>query len=607
MTRYATTILLALLCACGPGSGPTQAGGDNAPDDKIQALVLQPPNAVNVTAHGATPARDNIDERVFIQAAIDAACAQPPDADGLRWLYFPAGDYTVGRPTTAGQRDSLRVTCKNIKIQGAGQGATTIAMLGSGWVPAFPNEPGAWTLLHLTGRSSGWLEDLSLEGGKRTVDTEEQTHVLVVGDSESWDIRRVLGIIPQRTFPLNAVPCLAAPNGTMCETPNHGGTPRLCHAPVPQTTPPITNALKGAVCTVAPGPTPEDPQRWILAGWWGGGDCFRVFADPGEVTKVRFERVLGVDCDRAGFAGQRGVKDLEVVDSLFSTTFDSPWDLELTGGGVLGIKKGRASGVTLLRGNGGGGGYSATFGGTGVNALTSFDYDCKGGSISKGGVGMLDVDVVTLRDCHVNSGLLSELATFDARKTANVVTFIGGSITRPVGAPVGPVVSITHHTNRAPTTVILTDTTLVQGTQHAIIDAKSVSSLQMQRVKLKYLAAPWLKPEPGQPPPANHTDAAAILADTVPGSPQPVDLITMVDVTLEAPAGAFASLLRNGTTDTWPGSRRIVMAGVDVRGALRNSVLLLKGTAASEPAVVDQADILYDAPAFCSGVDCPAP
>jgi hypothetical protein len=316
---------------------------------------------------------------------------------------------------------------------------------------------------------------------------------------------------------------------------------------------------------------------------------------------------LGVDCDRAGISGQRGVKDMEVVDSMFSTTFDSPWDLELTGGGVLGIKTGRARGVTLLRGNGGGGGYTATFGGTGVSALTSFDYDCQGGGIAKGGVGALDVDVLTLRNCHVDSGQLSELATFDVRKTGNLITFVGGSITRPVGAPVGPVVSLVHHTGRAPTTVVIQDTTITQGTPYAIIDAKSVASLTLQRVHLKYLAAPWLKPQPGQPPPANHTEAAAILDDVVPGSPQPIDLISLIDVTLEGPAGAFAALLRNGTTDTWPGSRRIVMAGVDVRGVLRNSVMLLKGTAASEAAIVDVADVQHDAPVFCAGVDCPSP
>jgi hypothetical protein len=153
--------------------------------------------------------------------------------------------------------------------------------------------------------------------------------------------------------------------------------------------------------------------------------------------------------------------------------------------------------------------------------------------------------------------------------------------------------------------VVIQDTTITQGTPYAIIDAKSVASLTLQRVHLKYLAAPWLKPQPGQPPPANHTEAAAILDDVVPGSPQPIDLISLIDVTLEGPAGAFAALLRNGTTDTWPGSRRIVMAGVDVRGVLRNSVLLLKGTATTESAIVDHADVQHDAPVFCSGVDCP--
>lgn len=591
--------LLTLAAACSPPPSPTD--GTTAP----LALMSASSYAVNVVSKGATPARDGIDERAFLQAAIDEACGKP---EGQREVFFPAGDYTAARPQTPGVRDSLRVTCKGLTIRGAGRGNTTVAAIGSGLLDTHPNEPGTWNLIHLTGRSSGRMQDLSLEAGRRTWDTEEQTHVLLIGDTEDWEIVDVLAVIPQRTFPLGAIPCLAAPDGVLCERPNHGDhAPILCHQYVDNTvTPPVTRVgLKGAVCTVEPGAAPEDPQRWILAGWWGGGDCFRVFADPGEVTHVKLQRALGVDCDRSGFSGQRGVRNLEVYDSLFSTTFDSPWDLELTGGGALGIGNGRARGVTLLRGNGAGGGYSATFGGTGANALTSFDFDCENGPIPKGGVGMLDVDVLTLRNCHVDSGQVSELATFDVRKRANLVTFVGGSITRPVGAPVGPVVSITHHTGVAPTTVILQDTVLTQGTQTAIIDARSVSTLTLQRVKLRYLAEPWLKPQPGQPPPPNNNEAAVIIADTVSGSPQPVDLITLTDVQVEAPAGAFATLIRNGTNDAWPGSRRIVMAGVDARGALRNSVLLLKGTAASEPAIVDVADVKHDAPVFCAGVDCP--
>lgn len=603
MKTTTTFLLTILLIACGPGSGPTQAGGDNAPElsTSVRALVSASGYAVNVVDKGATPAKDNLDEKAFIQAAIDEACGKPL---GQREVYFPAGDYTVTRPTTLGVRESLKVTCKGLRIRGAGAGTTTVAMYGSGMLPAFPNEPGTWKLLWLTGRSSGWVEDITFEGGKRTWDTEEATHLVEIGDSESWELRRVIGIIPQRTLPVGAVACQAAPNGTMCETPHHGGTPRLCHAPVPQTVPPITDALKGAFCTVTGDAT--FGYVWTLEGWWGGGDCFRVFADPGSVDRAYLERVMGLDCDRAGLSGQRGVVSLEVVDSVFSTTYDSPWDLELTGGGVLGIRNGVARGVTLLRGSSGGGGYSATFGGTGINALTSFDYDCKGGSIAKGGVSGMDVDVLTLRNCNIDSGLLSELDTFDVRKTGNLVTVIGGSITRPVGAPVGPVISITHTSvGRAPTTLILQDTTIVQGTSYAIIDAKSIANLQLQRVKLKMLGAPWLKPVVGQPPPPNNIEAAAIIADVVPGSPQPIDMITLIDVTLEAPTGAFATLIRNGTTDTWPGSRRIVLAGVDVRGALRNSVLLLKGTAASVPAIVDVADVKHDVLVFCSGTDCP--
>jgi hypothetical protein len=597
MRTIATVI--ALLAACGPGSGPTQAGGDNAPE--IHALFA-PSNAVSVTAHGATPARDNIDERAFLQAAIDAACAAPADASGWHWLTFPSGDYSAARPIAPGVKSSLTVSGCKLKMVGAGMGSTTIAQIGTGMLPTHPTEPGTWKLLWLTGGSTVSIDGISFEGGKRTVDTEEQTYLVEVGDTVDVNIRNSIMLLPQRPRPVGSVECLTAPDGVLCQRPNHGDhTPIYCHQYLDTSvTPAVTRpGLKGAVCRVDPSTDPENPAPvWTLLGWYGGGDCLHLFADPGVARDVVVDSVFALNCDRSGLGGQRGVDGATITNSTWCG--EAPWDFEATGAG--GLKRVVARGNTLC---GAGASYSATNGGQGANGLTSVDFDCAGSPITKGGVSVLDADIVTYSNCTIDSGLVSEASTIDVRKRGNVVKFRRSVITRPVGAPTAAVVNITHHSGAAPTTVIFEDVTLVQGTKAPFIDAKSIGTLQLQRVTMRYITDPWLKPVPGQPPPANHTEAAAIIADTVSGSPQSVDAVILIDVKMEAPAGAFAELLRQSQHDSWPGSRRVIMSKVDARGALRNALVLFKGSAVTQPVSFDYVDVLHDAPVLCMGADCP--
>jgi hypothetical protein len=574
---------LAFLLACGP-----QSGGDNAPEARSAARALVAASySVNVTAHGATPAKDDINERAAITTAIAEACAKPI---GEREVYFPAGDYTVARPFEPGVKASLIVSgCAGLVLRGDGMGTTTIAQIGTGMLPTNPNEPGTWKLLHLLG-DDPVVRDLAFEGGLRTVDTEEQTHLVEVGDSTDAVLENLILKIPQRPFPPGAVQCSGAPDGVMCERPSHGDhTPILCHAYTDEAGTHV--GLKGAWCSVS-------GDTWTLLGWWGGGDCVRGFGEPGMARNVTLRNVLAIDCDRSGLGGQRNIDGLLVENSTFCG--EAPWDFEATGGG--GLKNVRARGVSLC---GGRSNFAATNGGSGANGLTSVDFDCQGGVLTGGGVSALDADVVTYSNCTIDSGLLAEAATIDIRKRGNRVTFRKSTIVRPIGAPVGPVVSITHHSGVAPTLVVFEDVTLVQGTVAPFINANSVSMLQLQRVTMKYLADPWLKPVSGMPPPANHTEAAAIIADTVPGAPQSIGSVVLIDVKLEGAAGSFAELLRQAQNDSWPNPRRVVMANVDVRGVLRNAVLYAKGSAVTPAITFDAANIKHDAPALCMGADCP--
>jgi hypothetical protein len=600
-----TTILLfTVLAACGPGSGPTQAGGDNAPE--IKALVSMAP--VNVVDHGATPADDGIDERPAFAAAIATACARTNLND--RQVYVPSGNYTFTR-TPLGTIDSIVISCDGLHLFGDGRMASTLEQYGTGMRPQNPNEPGAWKLLHVANATPTGpcpkgvvISDITLKGGERTVDTEEQTHLAETGCAEDTVFERVIGYIPQRSFPVGAVPCLAAPNGVMCETPNHGGTPRLCHADT-SVTPPITDALKGAVCSVEPGAAPEDPQRWILIGWFGGGDCFRFFAEPPLYARRTIVRnVDGVYCDRSGIAGQRGVDNLLVENSSFRTDNDSPWDFEATGGG--GLRGVVARNVTLSRGTGGGGGFTATFAGNGDTGLTDVLYDCNGGPlggtkprIPKGSVSIVDVLKVDIRNCYIDSGIVADAPTIDIRKRAVEVIISNSRIVRPPGAFPYAVVNAIHQSGVAPRLLTIVDSVIEQHTIAPFIQAQSTGTIQLVNTRLVYAAAPWS-------PPTNAIETAAISSDTVSGSPGRADSVSLTGVTLEAPAGAFASLVRMTSHATFMQGRGVVLSDVTVSpGSLRNGLIRFNGTAPGK--IYSNGNVSYNAPALCTGTGCPAP
>jgi hypothetical protein len=148
---------------------------------------------------GAVP-DDGQDDRVQLQAAIDAAQAS------TGCLELGPGTFHATRKPTAGVASipSLRIS-DSLVFRGAGQGVTTLAMLGPSVNTA------DWWLLNVAGATDVTVTGLTLDGSQRT-NTGEQTHLLqligptqhvvvdhvsfnlpVIGPSTGGDCIRLLG------------------------------------------------------------------------------------------------------------------------------------------------------------------------------------------------------------------------------------------------------------------------------------------------------------------------------------------------------------------------------------------------------------------------------
>lgn len=156
-------IALGLLVAAGAAAA-TVATLD---DDGTPSSVLTS-ECVTPEEHGAI-ADDEIDDRVAMQAAIDAAIAGP------KCLALGSGEYHVTRRPEPGIANiaSLQVHGP-LLISGTG----VISMLGSGIRPGTTN-PADWTLLSVKNATDVRLSGFALRGDNRT-STQEQTHLLVL-------------------------------------------------------------------------------------------------------------------------------------------------------------------------------------------------------------------------------------------------------------------------------------------------------------------------------------------------------------------------------------------------------------------------------------------
>lgn len=533
MTRLlAALTLLATLIGC----GPSVAGGDSQ-QDRVALMALTSVGALDLPLcidptqppYNAVP-DDGQDDRAAIQAAIDYAATQPP---GYRKVCLGYGRFHVKRHPTPGQIASLRVPL-GVEIYGEGEESTALVMLGTGMHPSFQYAPGTWLLLWFTGGAIvPSVHDLRLEGGTEVVDTEEQTHLLQFGYSTDAKATRVTSYMPQRPFPVDSVPCGDAPDGVLCERAEWSaqsgigdGQPYPCHGWVDGSG---VHFGLGAKAMCRKTVNPDNSETWTLLGWWSGGDCFRFFSEQNvPVLRPLLEYVSGTDCDRATFSFQRGLVSPRILYSSGVTRADSVADSEPTGGG--GYTDLYIDYTHFSRG-GSGGGATTTWGGNGF--LSSGEVNCRGQEVPDGSMRFIDVDRFVIRNCIINSGLITTDATVDARKRIVDLQIIDSTIRRPVGAPPNAVLNITHTSASAvPFSVTLINTWLEQGTVREVINIASLRNFTMVGGGIRYLAGQWTHPE-----------SSFVIADAIVSR---VDSIKFIDVKLEAPANSVATFLRMG-------------------------------------------------------------
>jgi hypothetical protein len=471
--------ILALLVACtGPGSGPTQPLG-----------LLATPTCVDPVAHGATP-DDGQDDRAALQAAVDAACARPA---GERHVCLPRGKFHAVRNPRIGATNlaSIQIRCDDIELSGEGTYASSISMLGSGLDARDRRGPNDWWLVDAQFAARLHIHDLALLGDERR-DNNEQTHLLqLVGPLESPVIERFRTWLPNHEQPEGSVQCATAPPGVECEMPSHGGGSMPCHEYVDEAGV-RKYGLIGGACSVSEGL--DGTQRWTLLGWYSGGDCIRLMGtwdaqgQPSQLIRdTRIRAWEAPECDRSALGLQWGHVGTRVEDSRLVALRDQVVDSEPTG--HQGYKDLELLGVYMSRGSEQGG-LTLSISGSSEGTSSAL-VDCKGGLIADGGTRLFDTDIVTIKDCHIDSGVVSD-ETLTIMKRAKLVRIIGGSIRRPVGAPNGPVIHITHQSGAAPTEVVLENVIVQQETKGPIIKIQAVRSFSMTGGKLIYRGPPWI-------------------------------------------------------------------------------------------------------------------
>ncbi len=585
MTRVLTVLGLLVAIACGPAA----TGGDNEQDKHalladipISTLDLVECVDPSLPPYNAVP-DDGQDDRAAIQAAIDYAGTLPP---GYRKVCLGYGRFHAKRHPTPGQIASLRVPI-GVEIYGQGDESTALVMLGTGMHPSFQYAPGTWLLLWFTGGAvEPSVHDLRLEGGTEVVDTEEQTHLFQFGHSTDAKGTRVTGYMPQRTWPVDAVPCADAPNGVLCERAEWSaasgigdGQPYPCHGWVDESGIHFGLGAK-ALCRHT-----TNPDTWTLLGWWSGGDCFRYFSEATTpVLRPVLEHANGTDCDRATFSFQRGVVSPRILYSSGVTRSDSVADSEPSGGGNytdLYID------YTHFSRGGSGGGATTTWGGNGL--LSTGEVNCRGQIIPDGSMRFIDVGTFIIRNCIIDSGLITTDATVDARKRIIDLQIIDSTIRRPVGAPPNAVFNVTHASSAIPFSVTLINTWLEQGTVREVINIASLRNFTMVGGGIRYLAGPW-----------SHPDSAFVIADAIADR---VNSIKFVDVSLEAPANSVAEFLRMGGNSAYTTKGRgASFVNVNAPTGMRTS--FVKVNSPGTPRLYRSAGTIQAGLPFCAGT-CP--
>jgi hypothetical protein len=571
---------LALVLAACSSSRPT-------PRTSSHALVTvgcidpgSPPVVGGVPLWTASLPDDGLDDRVGGQAAISYACSQPV---GSRAICLRRGRYDVSINPAFGTTNigswQVRNGCTDLSITGEGEYATEVTLLGPGIRPG-AGGPGDWRLIEWSlGADRGYLAELALTARPRDPatglgrwDTEEQTHLLHVGPGPLADVRveHVRFDYPPLAIPTGAS-CSTAPPGTTCQRPSHGGVPIAC-----------SQLAVKAWC--APG-SPD----WTLLGWFSGGDCVRVFGqDLSPAQAIKNSYFLGINatlCDRSGLGLQRGIDGLTLEDSVLVTKTDQGRDAEPTGG--IGYRNVTTKNVTISRGDAPSGGIVFSSGGSSTAGLSSEvveKVEAIGGSTS-----IVDVDTVTFKDVVFDSGL-STLPTISMKKTIRRVIFENCTITRPVGAPAGAVIDVTHQSGGFPVEIIIRNSTLVQGTLGQFVNAANLARLSLVNTKLVWTGPAWTV-----------TGAAGInVVNTVAG--RSGESVTLQGVTLQAPTGALEELVRIARLAAGSQLGGVTLGVVSATG-LRSYVVRMD-SAGGTVGKIAATRLSTDAPAVCGG-NCP--
>lgn len=417
--------IAALAAACG-GSAPAKT-------KTTTAALLGAPTAPGLENALCNDPRDfgavvddQQDDRANVQAAIDAACTNHKP------VCLPIGGLRIERNLVASGANaipSLVVECDSVTITGLGDGSL-LEMAGTG-MRAGSWGPGDWTLIAVRARGTQLL-DFRIDGGGRT-NTGEQTHLVQLQEGATDTlVERVTTALPILTPPAGAVKCMPDQSEAdyltrMCHVDGSGD--RLC------------KDLSGAPKCIPP--EPGTTGTWNVAGWYSGGDCFRMLGSDnpanGNVAPIErstFRDVHALDCDRSCWGVQRAVYDTLLDNDTCLKVGDQAIDQEPTGVGTIRrfvVRGGKYNGKITLTGNG------PNLDGWASNLLDSVTIN--------GPIFAYQAADTELRNLVVTA---TDEAAVGVIKDGESFKIEGGRYTRS-GTVTGPVVSFTAHSGRWPT------------------------------------------------------------------------------------------------------------------------------------------------------------
>ncbi|WP_394841949.1 hypothetical protein LZC95_33345 [Pendulispora brunnea] len=344
---FASTLVVASL----PLACADSANSNDYRSDLNNIVIADPADCLDPRDHGAI-LNDGLDDRAALQATIDAA-----KSSGKPVCLAPGRFDIEINPKKAGERtteESLRIwNTDGFTMVGAGA-RSVLAFKGKGIRPdpSTPSSliPSAWWLLGVRGTRNTYLGHFKIDGASRS-ETHEQTHSIQIADLPAGfdgntkriaisgtKIDHVDFFDPHLVRPANFLDCsLKAPEGQMCQLPNHGGTSMLCKA-----------LPRYAHCTVQS--DPAGGQIWTVVGFFGGGDCVKIFAEESEGMLASDTTVEGSHavCDRSFVALQRGVDGYRVVNNTVDLVDDTAVDQEPSGEGT--VRGAYIAGNTFRRG-----------------------------------------------------------------------------------------------------------------------------------------------------------------------------------------------------------------------------------------------------------------